>query len=209
MERKLRAIHSWLGVLILPWVVVIGLTGLYLNHSALVKSLLPNSQKADLSAIDAWPDPQPASPALALQRAHEVWPDAQDYNLSETRFRKVPVFQVETDQGKLSMVKATGHYWLRWEWTREFHAPDGQLLNRYMNWGRLFIRLHRRGWITRELGYWMADITATALVVFGATGIVLFVAPRLRRRRNRAARKRQQQAQQQAQKQQQASGAGS
>ncbi len=196
MERKLKAVHGWLGVMILPWIVVIGLTGLYLNHASLVKSVLPGTQKADLSVIADWPDPQPASAGMALARAQEIWPDAQDYALSEARFRKQPVYEVETDKGTLSMVKATGHYWLRWEWLREFHAPDGALLNRYMNWGRLFIRLHRRGWITRDLGYWLADITATALVVFGVTGMILFFAPRLRRRRNRAARKRQQKLQQ-------------
>ncbi len=193
MERKLKAVHGWLGVIILPWVVMLGLTGLYLNHPKLAKSVLPDSQKADLAAIEDWPDPVPVEAIQALALAREIWPGQSDgFVLSDTRFRRQPVFEVETGAGTLSMVKRTGHYWLRWTWTREFYAPDGTRLNRYINWSGLAIRLHRRGWINRDLGYWLADIAAVSLVVFGVSGIVLFVAPRLRRRRNRAARRRQQ-----------------
>ena len=46
-------------------------------------------------------------------------------------------------------------------------------------------RLHEQGWLTRTFGTWLADITAAAMVVFGLSGIVLFLVPRLRRRQNR------------------------
>ena len=39
-----RSIHSWLGILLLPWVIFFGITGLYLNHQELVISWLPNSE---------------------------------------------------------------------------------------------------------------------------------------------------------------------
>ena len=40
--RSLRLVHSWLGVLVLPWIVLFGLTGFYLNHERAVLSLLPD-----------------------------------------------------------------------------------------------------------------------------------------------------------------------
>jgi len=32
LERKLRVVHGWLGAIILPWIVLAGLTGFYMNH---------------------------------------------------------------------------------------------------------------------------------------------------------------------------------
>ncbi|MBL9048118.1 MAG: hypothetical protein JNK34_12550, partial [Tabrizicola sp.] len=34
-ERLVRTLHSWLGLLILPWVILAGFTGLYMNHEDL------------------------------------------------------------------------------------------------------------------------------------------------------------------------------
>ena len=31
--RGLRTVHTWLGVLVVPWIIIIGATGFYLNHS--------------------------------------------------------------------------------------------------------------------------------------------------------------------------------
>jgi hypothetical protein len=39
-ERTMKTRHSWLGILILPWILVIGMTGLYLNHWPFVNRVL-------------------------------------------------------------------------------------------------------------------------------------------------------------------------
>jgi len=41
IERLLRSLHTWPGVMILPWVIIAGVTGLYMNHSALILSVFP------------------------------------------------------------------------------------------------------------------------------------------------------------------------
>ena len=38
--RRLKMVHGWLGVIVLPWVILIGLTGLFLNHERLVMGWL-------------------------------------------------------------------------------------------------------------------------------------------------------------------------
>ena len=188
VERSLRTIHAWLGILVLPWVIILGLTGLYLNHTKLVKSFLPSSERASLAVILQWPDPVEVTPDTALELMRVVWPDAVVQTVLEERFRKQAVLSIETDHGVLSVVKRSGHYWLRGQWQRDFYAPDGTLLNHYIAWGGLFKRLHVYGWLTRDFGRWLTDIAAVALVTFGFSGLVLFLNPRLRRRRNKKAR---------------------
>ncbi|HSF63817.1 MAG TPA: PepSY domain-containing protein, partial [Paracoccaceae bacterium] len=62
--RFLKTLHGWLGVLVLPWVLIIGLTGLYLNHERLVQGLL-SGQGYDETRFDTWPDPSPMTPEAA------------------------------------------------------------------------------------------------------------------------------------------------
>ena len=62
--RLLKTVHGWLGVFVLPWVIIIGLTGLYLNHERLVMGLL-EGEGYDEAQFDAWPDPQPMTAAAA------------------------------------------------------------------------------------------------------------------------------------------------
>ena len=39
--KYVRLLHSWFGVIALPWVIFFGLTGFYLNHPDEVQSILP------------------------------------------------------------------------------------------------------------------------------------------------------------------------
>ncbi|SDJ33857.1 hypothetical protein SAMN05421850_11425 [Lutimaribacter saemankumensis] len=39
--KFLRTLHSWLGLIALPWVILFGFTGFYLNHGQAIRSVLP------------------------------------------------------------------------------------------------------------------------------------------------------------------------
>ena len=72
-ERFLRSLHAWLGICILPWVVVAGFTGFYMNHGKLILSLLPDSG-FDVTQFDASPLAKEVTraQAFALARAHRL-----------------------------------------------------------------------------------------------------------------------------------------
>ncbi|MBL9048517.1 MAG: PepSY-associated TM helix domain-containing protein [Tabrizicola sp.] len=182
--RLLKTIHGWLGVIVLPWVVIIGLTGLFLNHEGLVMGFL-SSGGYDEAQFDTWPDPQPKSVASARALAEGLYPDQPLTVDADTSYhgREAAIFNVGDTQVIVAL--KTGHYWIKTDFRRVTYAPDGQVLTTKTYWESLFKRLHVRGWLSNRFGTWAADITAMALVVFGLTGIILFLAPRVRRLRNR------------------------
>lgn len=187
-ERFLKTLHSWMGVVILPWVVIAGLTGLYMNHSRLVLSLLP---AADVAAdtLDSLAggvaQTEESARALALASA----PDAGLDLTGDDRFRKRAVFTFDGRGVDVMVDRATGYHWVQTRYVTVLRAPDGSRVDTDIRWSRVLSSLHTRGWIGSTLGSWLADITAGALAVFGLSGLYLFAAPRLRRRKNRRARK--------------------
>jgi hypothetical protein len=184
MIRLLKTLHGWLGIFIMPWIIVIGLTGLYLNHSKLVLGFLPNSSY-DEARFDDWENPQPLEQASAKAVAVGVFPgDSFELNKS-TKYHGREVHMFDGDSGRVIVAVESGHYWVKTRFTRKTFDPDGRQIDSKIYWGTAFKSLHTRGWITRGLGTWLADITAGAMVVFGFTGIFLFLVPRIRRRRNR------------------------
>jgi uncharacterized protein len=188
MIRTLKTLHGWLGFFVMPWIVIIGLTGLYLNHSKLVLSWLP-SASYDESLFDEWPDPQEYDLNMATALAAGVFPE-DSFTLSKTdTYYDRDVFQLKgQDQRRVIVTKATGHYWVKTRFTRKTYDPDGRQIDSKIYWGKIFSALHRRGWINSTLGTWLADITAGAMVIFGISGFFMFLVPKLRRRKNKAAR---------------------
>ncbi|WP_149586672.1 PepSY-associated TM helix domain-containing protein [Tabrizicola flagellatus] len=182
--RLLKTVHGWLGVLVLPWVIVIGLTGLFLNHERLVMGWL-EGEGYDEAQFDNWPGARALTIGEAQALAEAVVPGT-DLTLNQDRTyhgREVATFVA--GETRVIVALGTGHYWVKTDFSRTTHAPDGTVLETKTYWEGIFKRLHVRGWLTSTFGTWLADITAAAMVVFGLTGIVLFILPRIRRWRNR------------------------
>lgn len=182
--RFLKTVHGWLGVIVLPWVILIGFTGLFLNHEALfIDVLAPDAY--DEAQFDSWPGAKPVSLDEARALAGRLFPE-ESLTLDPDKIyhkREVAIFDAAGKQVIVAL--KTGHYWIKTDFTRTTHAPDGAVLDRKVQWETIFKRLHVRGWLSRTFGTWFADITALAMIVFGLSGIVLFLVPRLRRRQNR------------------------
>jgi uncharacterized protein len=182
--RVLRKIHGWLGFLVMPWIIMIGLTGLYLNHSKLVLSWLPASTY-DEALFDEWPNPQPMDLEAARAVAVAVFPGDTFKVNKKTKYHKRPAHMFDGPSGRVIVAAETGHYWVKTRYTRKTFDPEGRLLDTKIYWSSAFRAIHKRGWLTRGFGSWLADITAGAMVLFGFTGFFLFLVPRLRRRKNK------------------------
>lgn len=180
--RMLRTLHGWLGIFVLPWVVVIGASGFYLNHS---RTILPWLEGGDYeeSRFDEWPAAEPVPLATAQAVAARYWPDEPVPAAEEVNYHDRPAYQFRKHSGLVIVTRPTGHYFVKTRYTRRTFAPDGTLLHSKFYWGVFFKRLHETGWVDFSLGTWLADITSLAMVVFGLSGGVLWLAPRFRRLR--------------------------
>lgn len=187
-ERLMKTIHSWLGVLILPWVVAIGFTGLYMNHDDLILSLFP-TQHYDTAGFDTSPLARAQDEVSAENIAALLAPGvALIRDEEEDRFRHRDVITFDAGDFDVVVDRATGFAWTDSRYATRTYAPDGAWLHTRIRWSRVLSSIHERGWVGTALGTWLADITAAALVIFGLSGLVLFAMPRLRRRKNRRAK---------------------
>lgn len=178
--RLLRTVHGWIGVFVFPWIIVIGATGFYLNHAQPILAVL-EGPKYDESRFDEWPVTEPVTEASARAVAMGVWPGEAIVKVTEKVYHGRPSFQFKKASGRIIVTRPTGHYFVKTRYTRRTYAPDGELLHARTYWGAIFKGLHRAGWLGRSLGTWLADLTSLAMVVFGASGVVLWWVPRSRR----------------------------
>lgn len=184
IERLLRTVHSWLGLFILPWVIIAGLTGLYMNHEQLILSAFPDG---DISASQFLPGGTMQTEASARVLAEGMFGPLGSARFKTYEGRKVVAFRAAED-GSVLVDLETGHLWTDDRYFVTLYAPTGEVLATDRHWGKTLNSLHQRGWLGTRFGTWLADITASALLVFGTSGMFLFAAPRLRRWRNRRAR---------------------
>lgn len=183
-ERLLRTLHSWLGVLILPWIIIAGFTGLYMNHEDLVLSVLPDGNVGASVFVDGGTVQDEAS---ARTLAEARFGPVEGGKSKKFEGRKALSFKTK-DGSEVLVDLETGHLWQVGRYLVTLYAPDGTVLAHDLRRGRILTSLHERGWVGSALGTWLADITAGALMVFGLSGLYLFFAPRLRRMKNRRAR---------------------
>lgn len=182
--RLLRTIHSWLGVIVMPWVVIIGATGFYLNHGKQIMSLVGYAEFSEAGFELSSPE-EPITPEALYDLSHSIWPDAEIKRIEDVVYHGRPSYQALTDKGLVIVSRTTGHYYAKTRYTRRTFSPSGELLHTKYYWGRAFKELHETGWLGGGLRTWLADGVAIAMIFFGISGFTLWVVPRVRRLRRR------------------------
>lgn len=182
-----RTVHGWLGVFVMPWVLIIGATGLYLNHKNFFRPLIHQPAFSE-AAFDRVRPPAPITRETALRLGKKLWPDQGIMRITRKDYHGRPSYFVRKERGNIILSIPTGHYYLRTRFRRQTFSPDGRLLHFKFDWPRLLMDLHEAGWAGRGLGTWLADIVAMAMMVFGSTGILMWATPKVRRLRGRRRR---------------------
>jgi hypothetical protein len=187
IERLLRSLHTWLGVMILPWVIIAGVTGLYMNHSALVLSVFP---VGDIKAPVLRARALPQTEGSAAEIVKALYPDTRfdDMGGGNQNGRKGFVFAADNFEAMVD--QETGYVYVKSRYFMSLYSPAGHRVAIKPSWSKILSRLHQDGWVGGAFGSWPADIVAAALMIFGSSGLYLFTAPRLRRAKNRRARLR-------------------
>jgi len=178
--KILRISHAWVAILVLPWVLLIGLTGFYMNHARLISKFIEPAAY-DESLFEAWPNSVETTRESALVLAESIWPGEEVTKLVSKSYHTRPSYIMELPSGQVIVSRATGHYFVKYGFTRETYAPDGTLLNSKKYWGSIFKTLHARGWLGSRFGTWIADITSLSLVFFSLTGVFLWWLPRAKK----------------------------
>jgi len=183
--RLLRTIHSWLGAIVMPWVIVIGATGVYLNHYDPIMTLFGYEEFSE-TGFDRLSPAQPVTPETARSLSLQVWPGASVQRTKEVLYHGRPSYQAVSYNGSLIVSRTTGHYYAKTPYTRRTFSPSGELLHTKYYWGPVLKELHESGWLGGGLRTWLADIVGIAMVFFGMSGFTLWLVPKLtKRHRNR------------------------
>ncbi len=178
--KTLRTLHGWLGVIIMPWVLIAGFTGFYLNHKQAVLSVIEPAPY-DEAQFDTWPDPQEGTLTQALKLAAQNWTDERVSTIEEKPYHNRPAIIVTKPSGQIIVSKPTGHYYIKTTFRRKTFAPDGTELDSKIYWGSIFGWLHARGWLGTRFGTWLMDITSLALIAFALSGMFLWWMPRAKK----------------------------
>jgi hypothetical protein len=168
----LRMLFRGLSVIVLPWIALIGLSGLYLSHPDMFERALP-SPTYDESLFDAWPNPAPLTEDGARMVAQAALPGAQFTLRSADSYHDRPVYTFDAPEGRVIVARETGHYWVKTVYTRTTYDPNGRSLERKIYWADLARSLHAKGWLSDRLGTWPADIAGVVLIVYAVLGLVM------------------------------------
>ncbi len=175
--RSIRTLHSWIGFLILPWIILYGFTGFYLNHSKAINTLLMPTPY-DESSFVVKPETEWLSVNEARQKAAQIWADEPITKAKAIEYHGFVAIQFTKPSGNVIVSIKTGHYYKKTRLYRYTYDHLGSLVDRKIYWSYVFRYFHEVGWIDSSFGVWFADITAIALVLFGASGLILFIVPR-------------------------------
>ena len=178
--RTLRTIHGWLGIFVVPWVLIMGLTGFYMNHSKMVLSLFQQKEFSE-SQFEKFQPPTTITRDTARILAESVWPKQSIKKIWKKDYHGRSSFYVRKATGLVILSIPTGHYYLKTRYTRRTFSPKGELVHKKIYWGRIFKDLHETGWLGGGMGTLLADIISIALIFFGVSGSMMWTIPRVRR----------------------------
>lgn len=177
--QQFRRWHRWLGLVFLLPTVLLGITGVFLNHKELFfggatvppKGLLTNSFSLDEI---------PVGVGTALARSRELWGDIpiEKFELREEQGRLV--YKIVPGPGRELLIDARSGEWKLKEGLKTAQ-PAGKDKNQGFDWKKITSELHS-GKIIGLTGRLLMDAAGLGLTVLAITGLYLWWLPRWQRR---------------------------
>ncbi len=181
--RLLRTIHGWMGIIAIPWVLMYGLTGLYLNHEGQFNALLGDDPVDSYWSEDA-PNRLPTE-AVAREWLEERFPGMKVNEARDEPYHGKDAFIFEAGRTSVIAPKNSTYYFVKDAHARRLHDASGATIHTRRYWQNIFKELHVRGWVGSPFGTLIADTFGIILVSFGISGTFLWLVPRLLRMRAR------------------------
>ncbi|MBI2883879.1 MAG: PepSY domain-containing protein [Candidatus Methylomirabilis oxyfera] len=194
---KFREWHIWLGVALSLFIVIVSVTGIYLNHewSKLFKG---ESRNKPMAAAPHEPNPvtggllatssdlttHPLSFAQALARARELWGDVpiQHVHLNDEHGTLIYKIKGHEEDREIQLNASTGALTEKNGYKQNTQAHAGAEMKRGINWGKVMKDLHT-GKVGGEAGTLLIDFTSVIIIALTLTGMYLWVVPKWRKRR--------------------------
>jgi hypothetical protein len=189
MKRKgnflkfLRTAHGWLGIFVMPWVLIMGLTGFYLNHSKMVMSAFQPAELAE-SQFEGLRPAAPITLDTVQELAKSIWPARPIKKVWEKEYHGWPAYHVRIGGELVIQSISTGHYYVKTLYTRRTFGASGELVHSKTYWKKMLKDLHENGWLGGGLGTLLADILSISLILFGLSGSMMWIIPRIRKFEN-------------------------
>jgi uncharacterized iron-regulated membrane protein len=202
LARRFRKWHSVLGAFAAIFLVVVGLTGIFLNHKPFFTRLLtgnapePHKAKADVQKVGSRATELRLGDGIAklaigfdraLHLATERWGDQRVEKIELRDEKGELVYRIKQPDGpELLISAATGEILERGHYEKlGAMEPDGKRA-RSFDWGKLMLDLHT-GKIVGQPGRYVSTGVSLMLLILTLTGVYLWVKPKLNVQTARAA----------------------
>ncbi len=195
---QFRRWHKWGGITAGLFLLVLGVTGIFLNYKNPIFNALgvPTKRERDVSPLL----PAPKSPAVAfttdgiaggtvtfekaLALAKGEWGDAALERAEIRAERGGVTYRFRNSAGKELWVDAAdGRHTVKGEYERISRSESDGTPVRSTDWGRILIDLHT-GRIGGEVGKAVVSLVAMLLLLLTLSGVYMWVKPLLIRREN-------------------------
>ncbi len=152
LKQLLRSVYAWLGFLVMPWIIAIGLTGFYLNHEDAVLAVIA-SDEVDFSSFERLPANAKADEKSAMDLAAALWPGAAPAVPEVIDYHGEPAYSLNFEANQLILLQASGYYFLKTPYTRTAYRADGTYYHTKYYWSRIFTGVPRAWLVGEEAGH--------------------------------------------------------
>jgi hypothetical protein len=185
MLIKFREWHIWLGIGLSLFIVIICVTGVYLNHDKFFKGKRAKTKPEGSGTLTTTTDltAQPISFAQALARARAAWGDIpiKHVHLNDEGGTLVYKIKAHAQDREILVNASTGALLEKNGYQHNTQAHSGAAMKSGINWGKVMKDLHT-GQLGGEGGKLLVDFTSVIIIGLTLTGIYLWGVPKWRKR---------------------------